>query len=445
MASLSNDKGGKRRILFIDAKRERRQIRLGKMSKENATTIKLRVERLVAAQVAGHAVDGDTAAWLAELGPVLYDKLAAVDLVPERAEKSAVALADFLDKYIAMRADVKPATKIVYGHTRRCLVEFFGTDKPLGQITEGDAEEWRLYLKKEGLSENTVRRRSGIAKQFFRFAVRRKLLQSNPFADLVAAVRANTSRFHFVSREDAQKVLNACRHPEWKLLFALSRFGGLRCPSEHLSLRWTDVDWENGRVRITSPKTEHHDGKGTRQIPLFPELRQYLAACRSLAPKDAEWVISKYRDTNANLRTSLLKIIKRAGLEPWPKLFHNLRSTRETELAEQFPMHVVCEWLGNSQLVATKHYLQVTADHFERAAKGDAENGARVTQNDAQHPGEGGCTEVNNKNGDRTSVAVSDSKISASQNSSVPCTAASAEPAAKEMGGKGLEPLTSTL
>jgi hypothetical protein len=30
-------------------------------------------------------------------------------------------------------------------------------------------------------------------------------------------------------------------------------------------------------------------------------------------------------------------------------------------------MHVVCEWIGNSQTVAKKHYLQVTAEHFERA------------------------------------------------------------------------------
>jgi hypothetical protein len=45
-----------------------------------------------------------------------------------------------------------------------------------------------------------------------------------------------------------------------------------------------------------------------------------------------------------------------------------MRSTRETELAEEFPMHVVCKWMGNSQPVAAKHYLQVTDEHFQRAA-----------------------------------------------------------------------------
>ena len=31
--------------------------------------------------------------------------------------------------------------------------------------------------------------------------------------------------------------------------------------------------------------------------------------------------------------------------------------------------HVVCAWIGNSQKVAAKHYLQVTDDHFEKASR----------------------------------------------------------------------------
>ena len=30
-------------------------------------------------------------------------------------------------------------------------------------------------------------------------------------------------------------------------------------------------------------------------------------------------------------------------------------------------MHVVCQWIGNSQPIAAKHYLQVTDEHFSRA------------------------------------------------------------------------------
>jgi hypothetical protein len=118
---------------------------------------------------------------------------------------------------------------------------------------------------------------------------------------------------------------------------------------------------------VRASKTEHHEGGGVRQVPIFPELRPYLEEVWEQAEPGEPHVITRYRDSNVNLRTQLCKIIRRAGLEPWPKLFQNLRSTRETELAEVFPMHVLCSWIGNSQNVAKKHYLQTTEEHFARA------------------------------------------------------------------------------
>ena len=162
-------------------------------------------------------------------------------------------------------------------------------------------------------------------------------------------------------------MLDACPDAQWRLLFALSRFGGLRCPSEYLHLRWGDIDWDRGRMAVKSPKTEHHAGGESRIVPLFPELRPYLEECFDLAEPGEEFVVTRYRDATSNLRTQLRRIIEKAGLKPWPKLFVNLRSTRETELAEDFPIHVVCAWIGNSQAVAAKHYLQTTDEHYERA------------------------------------------------------------------------------
>lgn len=84
----------------------------------------------------------------------------------------------------------------------------------------------------------------------------------------------------------------------------------------------------------------------------------------------------------------LERLFKRAGLQPWPQLFHAMRASRETELAKQFPIHAVTAWRGNTPRIALKHYLQVTDADFERAAetsdKGGAERGSRWAQNTAQ-------------------------------------------------------------
>ena len=199
-------------------------------------------------------------------------------------------------------------------------------------------------------------------------------------------VDANKDRDYVISREDASKVLDACPDAEWKLIFALSRYGGFRCPSEHLALRWGDVDWERGRIVVHSSKTEHHKGKGVRVVPLFPELRPYLQAVldellEDFDPKASRLseqpVITRYRSAKQNLRTQLCKIICRAGLTPWPKLFQNLRATRATELARQYPTHVATAWMGHSREIANKHYWRVTEDDFTIAL---AESGAPAVQ-----------------------------------------------------------------
>lgn len=80
-------------------------------------------------------------------------------------------------------------------------------------------------------------------------------------------------------------------------------------------------------------------------------------------------VITRYRDATQNPRTTFKKIIKRAGLVPWPKPFQNLWASRSTELEDQFATHVAAKWLGHSPQVARQHYHMVHDEHFERATK----------------------------------------------------------------------------
>jgi len=398
MASISKDSKGNRTIQFIAGDRRRRSIRLGKMNAKAVGTIKAKVEALNAAAISQTSWDAETAEWVGKLKPALHDKLAAAGLVPKRAQTEHATLAEFLNGFIASRSDVKRGTAAVYGHTRRCLIAYFGAGKALADITLADADDWRRWLATEEkvagkivrkkLAENTIRRRCGVARQFFRVAVRRRLIAVNPFGEMKnISVGANRSRDYFVSREETAKLLGACPDTQWRLIVALARYGGLRCPSEVQSLRWGDVNWADSRFTVSSIKTEHHEGKETRVVPLFPELRPYLEAAWDEAEPGTEFVITRYRDSGVNLRSRLLDIICTAGLKEWPKLFQNLRASRATELAAAHPAHVAAEWLGHSTLVAQRHYWQTTDADFDRAIS--TPDGA--LQNPVQSASESAC------------------------------------------------------
>ena len=371
MASVVTEGGGRRLIQLSPGEHPKRpKIRLGKVSKREAATTLVHVEALCRNQRTGASYPPATAEGLVFLPDALRQRLERVGLLGPQTQRECPKLAQWLATYIDGRTDVKGSTATVYGHTRRNLLAHFGGAKRLDEITPGDADAFRIHLKTdEGLADNTVRRRLGIAKQFFRGAVRQNLIEANPFDGQSTTVRDNPRRFYFVSRDEAQAVLDACPDAEWRLIFALCRYGGLRCPSEVVRLRWEDVNWEQMRFIVHAGKTEHHADAGIRQVPIFPELYPFLQDCFEQAAPGSQYVITRYRERNENFRTQMMKIIKRAGLRPWPKVFQNLRSSRETELAEQYPVQVVCAWIGNSPQVAAKHYLQVTDEHYEKAVQ----------------------------------------------------------------------------
>jgi hypothetical protein len=166
-----------------------------------------------------------------------------------------------------------------------------------------------------------------------------------------------------------------------RAVIALSRFGGIRTPSETVALTWADIDFAAGRMTIRASKTAHHEDGGIRFCPLFPELRPYLLALHDRANPGLDCpmsttIITRWRSGDQNLRTAFLKLLEKAGIKAWPKLYQNLRASRETELLAQFPAKDVCDWLGNTQAVAMKHYTMATSESFERAVGSKAEQDA---------------------------------------------------------------------
>jgi integrase len=401
---MTTERNGRRMIRFIAPNGKRPKIRLGKIDPRAAEEIREHVEHLAECWEGKKLPLPASAQWVSQLlsDPAklwLYDRLAAAGLVgarqqpdgqPPKARKAKPAdkvmanqLGPFIDAYIASRGHLKEGSLNNLKFAKRYLVERFGADRPLVDISPGDADEYRGWLRGQ-LAEGTTRRYCGRAREFFRAAVRKRLIPENPFGDMKDLnAKSNKEREFFITRHVAQQVLSAMVDAEggplveWQLIFALSRYGALRCPSEHLKLTWEDVDWDRHKFTVHSPKTERHEGKETRVVPLFPELRPYLeaqfnAACDRLGrpPSGSEAVIVtfRYQGAKTNLRTGLLRFLSKAGVKPWPKLFQNLRASRATELAAAFPAYMAAAWCGHNEKVAEEHYWQITEADWQRAA-----------------------------------------------------------------------------
>jgi integrase len=370
MASLTKLGNHRWLVQFYLGKR-RYAVRIGRMAERAAMEVLLHFERLIVAKVNGTLLEQATRDWLGSIDADLKKKLVRTGLI---ADSKVVTLGEFVASMLEKTSGRADGTQTKLKMAAKRMLEFFDGSKPLESFTEGDADEYRAHLRGIYDSENSVKRHCGYARQFFRAAVRRRLISISPFADMKGlSVKGRKDRDYFITAADAEKVLAAMPDDRWRLLFALARWGGFRIPSEAATLAWSDINWELDRMVVRSPKNQQHDS-GVRIIPIFPEIKPHLEAMYAAAPDfdkdDPDTALVFQGDINIkkNLRRLFTKLVIRAGLKPWPKLWQNLRSTRAIELiASGFAAHVVFEWIGHTEAVSREHYLRVTDEDFQKA------------------------------------------------------------------------------
>lgn len=354
MASLCWE-GDCARVQFMLGDR-RRGVRLGPVSERVASRVKDHIEAIADGLRFAVPIDNATAAWLAKIDDELHGRLAAAGLVASRLRAQ---LGEFTEKYIASRTDVRPNTLRNMQSARRRLVEHIGANSALESVTEAAALEYRDWLATEGYARATIGREIKVCRQFFGSALESGYVTCNPFSGVPAYPCVNSDRTVFVDRPTIDLLMESTDNPRWHGIIALARYGGLRCPSEVCALRWVDVDFKRGRFVVRGYKT------AGRTVPLFPEVRDVLMRL----DRAGEYVIDRPRGVVSNFGNRFARMIERAGLKPWPRLFHNLRASRETELVAEHPISVVALWLGHSTLIAQRHYLVVRESDYERASE----------------------------------------------------------------------------
>ncbi|MCR9202080.1 MAG: site-specific integrase [Planctomycetaceae bacterium] len=355
---------------------ERLTISFPGMKKPQVQEIEARLLELRAATLSATQPPPATLAWVAQIDDKLHAKLLKHGLVSRRfseeqsEDPASQPLMDYVDRFVSrgysnQGRKVSPLTIKKWNTTVRYMRECFGP-LSLANATQDDALDFVDFLwDQDGTNEeNTVRKHCQIAQMFFNAAIDADIIAKNPFRKVPTTGVANEERQYNVTRAEFDKCVEACPDHQWKVILYLCRVAGMRCPSELVVARWEDIDWSRGRMTIRCEKTSGHAGRDRRVIPLWAELRDVLRA--EWEQSEDSTIITRYRDSSQNLRTTFKKIIERAGLKPWPKLFQNMRASRENELIDSgVRPDVAANWLGHSLKVQTKSYLNVEDHHYD--------------------------------------------------------------------------------
>lgn len=316
----------------------------------------------------------------------------------KQAERRSVGLptrVTFFELLKRYKEDVLPglaeSTQRSYGYTLKAFKSYFVEelgDPKLEKIHRGVVKQflaWRRQRNPDGskraepLSNRSIEKHRAILHKLFDEALQWGFVDTNPVA-ATKAPKVEGREPVILSQEQYEKLLEECeRDPMLHTYAAILGETGMRCQSEALWLKWEDLDFEEGFVRVVSGRGGHRTKSGRgRWVPMTQRLREILREhatrfrMRTYAGKRSPWVLhhttSIRRATPGEriqtLRQSLKSAAERAELpEEW--VFHDLRHRRVTTwLGEGKSSALVKEAMGHSHIQTTLGYMHLVKKHL---------------------------------------------------------------------------------
>ncbi len=338
-----------------------------------------RVKRKIAAKRTPGTADGLTRS---QAEKELRKRIERDVIVPGAArrtlEEAGGAYVDHLENVMERK---RSTIQDYRGHLRRHLVPFFG-ERPIDKIEPAQVAQYLKRKHSDGLSSKTVQNHLNFLHGVFAFAIKRGWAQSNPVAyvDRPKKNRSPHQRVRFLQPAELDKLIDAVPEDTFggveRALYLAAALTGLR-QGELLALKWLDIDWHAGRVRVADNFTrgqmdtpKSHEG---RSVPMAARLARELEDLRrrSRFPVDRDLVFC-HPDTGhvldpSKMRKRFKDALAEAGVHEIT--FHELRHTFGTQMAAAgAPLRAIQEWMGHADAKTTEIYRHYAPDPSNGAA-----------------------------------------------------------------------------
>ncbi|WP_262713940.1 tyrosine-type recombinase/integrase [Taibaiella lutea] len=229
---------------------------------------------------------------------------------------------------------------------------------------------WLAGMKEEGLSERTLQRKISTLKSLFKYAMRLKLVQSNP-TKLLVAPKAPKRLPVFLEQEQTVAIEAMRNYPDGfegdteRLIIEMLYQCGLR-RAELIGLKESDIEFSRKQIRVLGKRNKE------RMIPVSDELlidlKHYMDEKRKIFNQPSVNLLCLmsgkelypnyvYRVVTRHLK-NVTTLVKKSP--------HVLRHTFATQLSNNgADLNAIKELLGHSSLAATQIYTQTNISRLQ--------------------------------------------------------------------------------
>lgn len=276
-----------------------------------------------------------------------------------QAQGGPITIAAIYQAYIAdRRAEGKSTTRIQDAWKR--LAPTFGEMLPAYL----DKDMCRKYTKsrlKDGVSNGTIHLELGYLRSALIHAERENWITKAPFIWLPVKP---PPREHHLTRDEAEKLLEAAAFPHVKLFIILALSTAGRAEAI-LDLTWDRIDFDRRRINLRDP-SRAATPKGRAVTPMNETAARALLDARkgALTARVIEWAGKPVLSVKKGIGAAGTRI----GVKVTP---HVLRHTAAVWMAESgVPMDEIAQYLGHTSPATTyRVYARFSPDYLQKAAK----------------------------------------------------------------------------
>jgi integrase len=255
------------------------------------------------------------------------------------------------------------------------LVPFFG-GRSVDAVTPVEVEAFIRAQLRRGLARKTVDHHLGLLSSVYRYAVRRGYAHLNPveLCDRPRQAKPDAD-VRYLSVEELEALLRAVPGDTLgrmeRVLYLTAAMTGMR-RGECVALRWQDVDWTAGLIRVRRSYGDGEFGppksrRSSRAVPMADRVASELDRLYQESPfRGDEDLVFCHAELGtvydpSKMRKRFVEAAQRAGLRP--VRFHDLRHTFGTQMAAAgAPLRAIQEWMGHSDYRTTSIYADYAPD-----------------------------------------------------------------------------------
>ena len=258
------------------------------------------------------------------------------------------------------------------------------------QLKQLSAEAVSEYLRvfRLGHTASTYNNHVCVLREICRVVADKAGVVEDPWAGVQLLPDDSHTRREFTV-DELKRIMDAATRQgaEWRLLFALGMYTGLRL-GDCCRLEWASVNLERKVIQVIPSKTKKFAHGRPVTIPIHPSLLAELVergtgngeretAGGSVLPE----IASQYRTCHWRIDHALKAILEDAGIAASVKIegrrsatpdatFHSLRHTFVSFSANAgVPLPVVASIVGHTSTAMTRHYYHENEDALRRAVE----------------------------------------------------------------------------